>query len=147
MAKAAIVWEFNMSRVGLDNYIDGEKTSVEGDEENKKLFDSFVDGSAECYLSLRHDPTYEDYDLPLSLLAGLFVFHGYENGRPIISLVGSKELELNVSHKRKISKAIKESGSAELSAAFFGSNDLLLCFDETEFPNNSTDDVVVVRSV
>jgi len=145
MAKSSIVWEFNISRVGLDNYIDGEKTAVEENKEHKKLFDSFLDGSAECYLSLRHHPTHDFYYLPLSLLDGLFVFHGYENGRPVISLVGSKEIELTSSYKWKISKAIKESENAELSASGFGSNELLLSFDETEFPQNSTDGVVFVR--
>jgi hypothetical protein len=148
MAKKAIVWDFNFPRVGLDYYDnDGKKIAIEGDKGFKKIFDTFVQSSAECYLSLQHGPTYEFYDIPLSELGDLFLFHGYENGRPIVSIVGNREVELTSVYRRKISKALKENGQCELDASGFGSNSLLLSFDDDEFPSKSLSGAVVVREV
>ncbi len=75
------------------------------------------------------------------------MFHGYENGRPIISIVGSRELELVGGAKRKMSKALKENGRCELDASGFGSKSLLLSFDAKEFPSQSLAGAVVVEEV
>jgi hypothetical protein len=148
VTKKSIVWEFNLPRVGLDYYDnEGTKISVERDKGYKEIFDKFVQSSGECYLSLQHGPTYEFYDVPLSELGDLFLFHGYENGRPIVSIVGSREVELTSGYKRKISKALKENGCCELDASGFGSNSLLLSFDDDEFPSKSASGAVVVREI
>ena len=148
MTKKAIVWDFNFPRVGLDYYDnDGEKIAIEGDKGFKKIFDAFTDNAASCFLSLYHDPEYQFYNTPLSDLDGLLEFHGYENGRPLISIVGSRELELTGPAKRKMSKALKENGRCELDASGFGSKSLLLSFDAKEFPSQSLAGAVVVREV
>ena len=148
MAKKAIVWEFNLPRVGLDYYDnEGEKIAIEGDKGFKKIFDAFTDNAANCFLSLYHDSERQFYYVPLSDLDGLLVFHGYENGRPVISVVGSRELELVGGYKRKMSKALKENGRCELDASGFGSNSLLMSFDAKEFPSQRLTGAVVVVEV
>lgn len=148
MTKKTIVWDFNLPRVGLDYFDnDGEKIAIEGDKNFKNIFEAFPDNAAECYLSLQHGATYEFYDIPLSDIGDLFMFHGYENGRPIISVVGHRELELTSAYKRKISKALKENGQCELDASAFGSNSLLLSFDGDEFPSKSASGAVMVREI
>lgn len=61
--------------------------------------------------------------------------------------MGSRELELVGGYKRKMSKALKENGRCELDAFGFGSNSLLMSFDDEEFPSQRLTGAVVVVEV
>lgn len=136
MAKKVFDWNFNINEVFLD-YFDneGNKIAIEGSPDLKKIFEKNIKEKNECYLSLQDRSTYEFFDIPLSEIDNIFCFNGYKNGRPNISINGKLVLDLTPQYSRKISKSTKDNGFVNLEAAGFGSNKLLLSFDDTEFSN------------